>query len=212
MGVVLDRFLRQIFEGGVITLSASASEEDAAAVDALLNDAEAQHRLSLPGTPPAWDPAVARWAARLLFDACRALVHREIEASEIVRMLATPPPSKGTPSAHYSADVLFRALPDVLRLARGLSHDDPLTARLLEIARCWPLSSVGVAGLGTLDVAGFIDDASLRRTYAQRIVQHNDLDRLEDERVRHEVQDLLGAYPSLAPTVARRIEQFAARG
>lgn len=209
---VLDRFLRQMFEGGVITLPAAASEEDGAVAADVLKEAEAHHRLSLPGEPPLWDPAVGGWAARILLDACRALVHREVEASEVTRLLTEAPPGPWTPSTHYSVDVLFRALPDVLRLARGISHDDPLTLLLLDLARSWPLSSVGVPQLGRLDVSGFIEDRSLRRTYAQRIVQHNDIDRLEDERVRREVQDLLGAYPSLSPAVTRRIEQFAAQG
>jgi hypothetical protein len=203
---MLGGFLRQLFEDGVITLAAGAPEEDEDAVDATLSDAEARHRLNLPGEPPAWDSAVGRWASRLLYDACRALVHREIESEEVARTLSTPPPSHGTPSAHYSADVPFRALPDVLRLARGVSPDDPLTIRLLDVARTWPLSSVGVAHLGPLDITGFIDDLSLRRTYVQRIVHHNDFDRLDDERVRLEVRSLLGAYPSLAPAVARRLE------
>lgn len=200
-------FLQQLFESGQITIA--ADDADAAASDEIcsqLNEIESMHRLESLGSAPPWDPAVGEWAATILFHACRLFAFREIGADETNRLLNVASPAAGTPSACYSADVVLRALPDVIRLSHTLSADDPLTLRLLDLARAWPLSSVGVPELGPVDVGGFIDDPSLRRVYAQRIVQRGDVSRLTHPAVIDDVRAMLGAYPSFAPAIARHLQ------
>lgn len=200
-------FLQNLFESGLILIPSFAAEavDDRGRTHAILTQAEMFHRLDLPGNAPAWDPEVSTWAASVLEGACRALVHRQIGPTEVATVLSNPPPASRTASASYSADILFRALGDVLKLARQISTDDPLTLQLLELARAWPLSSVGIRGVGAVSVDGFIDDPCLRRTYAQRIVSRGDVDRLDHPAVREEVTLILGAYASKAPSIANRI-------
>jgi len=69
----------------------------------------------------------------------------------------------------------------------------------MKIARAWPLSSVGVAGVSDVDVDPFIDHPSLRRLYADRIVERRDASRLGDPRVRAAVREAIGAHDELVP-------------
>lgn len=156
---------------------------------------------------PALVPAAGEWALLLLYRGCQALVHREIEAGAVRAALSRPCPAPPSPGACYSADLALRFLPDLLRLARGIAEDDPLVEGLRTVARAWPLSSVGAGQLGELDVTPFIDHPSLRRLYADRVIERADLSRPDHPAVREAVRAALGAFPQLAPRVAAALAQ-----
>ena len=127
---------------------------------------------------------------------------REVDAASVQQALAAPCPRPPSASVCYSADLSLRYLPDLLSLARGIAPDDPLVAGLTALARAWPLSSVGVAGMEDLDVSAFVDHPSLRQLYVDRIIERGDVSRLKHPAVRAAVGEALGAYPDLAPRVA----------
>lgn len=204
---MLARFLRELFGPGTITVArAPLGAIDRDAIVAALADLDRIYRAESPGTPPTWSADVSLWAARFLYDACRALAHREIGADDVRAALSPPPPDHPSPTAHYSADLIFRALPDVVRLARGISATDPLSERLLAAAKAWPLSSVGI-DVGPVDIGPFIDDRCLRRLYADRVIERHDASRLDDGRVVGEVRALLGAHPP-PRELARRLTEI----
>jgi hypothetical protein len=72
---------------------------------------------------------------------------------------------------------------------------------LTELARRWPLSSVGVKGLEGLDVSSFVGDPALLQLYVDRIIERADQSRLTDPRVNEAVRTALGGYPELAPAI-----------
>ena len=74
------------------------------------------------------------------------LVFRDEPAAAIAEALGPPCPAPITPSTHYSVDLVFRFLPEVVIFARSAAAHDPLVEHLERFAREWPLSSVGMPG------------------------------------------------------------------
>ncbi|MBI3099258.1 MAG: hypothetical protein HYY93_13610 [Planctomycetes bacterium] len=199
----LTHFLKALRETGEVPVSTSRDlfpEDDAPSLR-VLRDWDSEARLSLGHEPPPFAAGPALWAARLLYRGCRALVDRATDTSTLQRHLAAPCPASPSPSVAYSADLALRYLPDLFRLSKGLSEDDPLNASLLRLAREWPLSSVGIPGVGEVDPALILDDRCLRLLYVDRILASRDLSRAGDPRVREALLEALGAFgPQLAPS------------
>jgi hypothetical protein len=164
---------------------------------------DAALRPSLAFEPPPLSVPAGEWAIRVLHRACQALVYREIDANAVRTGLALTCPVPPSPRTCYSVDLAFQFLPELISLARGIAEQDPLVEGLRKLAEAWPLSSVGVRGLGDdLDVAPFIDDPSLRRLYADRIIERKDISRLKDPAAREAVREALGEHRYLAKEVA----------
>ncbi len=166
-----------------------------------LFDLDRAVRIEMPGEAPelALDSAV--WGAITLYRASQFLVFRDLDAEQIERALTRPCPGSesGNPEVHYSVDLTLRHLPDLARLARGISRNDPLISNLAVLGREWPLSSVGMEDLGELNSGPVLGHPSLRQLYADRILQQRDLPRLEDPGTREALRESLGAHPELAP-------------
>ena len=82
--------------------------------------------------------------------------------------------------------------------------------RLVELGRRWPLSSVGVANLGTVDPPPFVHHDCLLQLYVDRIIASKDRSRMNDPVVREAIRAAIGLYPELAPEIARELSVDAA--
>jgi hypothetical protein len=103
---------------------------------------------------------------------------------------------------HYSVDLTFRYLPDLVRIAKSIASEDPLIELLMKRCRQWPLSSVGVKGTGEVPLGSIAESPGLMQIYVDRILARDDTERLANELVRQRVQQALGLYPALAPKLA----------
>jgi len=200
----LSAFLRSLFEDGRARLPAYAPLDDSElrAADAELLEFERLARLETPGDAPGLDPEAARWAAVTLFRACQFVVHRDVPAEIVGRELSLACPSRRWPAVDYSADLTLRFLPELFTFARSAAENDPLVSCLRDLARRWPLSSVGVPDLGPVDVASFLDHPALRMLYADRILARGDAARLDNPDVRQAVEAAVGAHRELAGKLA----------
>jgi hypothetical protein len=107
----------------------------------LLRGAFADYRLDVAGPLIPFDPAAAVAAVEFVGWACWFLLHRQEPPAEVESCLPRlAPPTM--PGQHFSADLTFRFLPQVHRRSRALNADDPLTRRLEQLLRQWPLSGV----------------------------------------------------------------------
>jgi MoxR-vWA-beta-propeller ternary system domain bpX4 len=205
----LASFLSSLLERGRVQAPVpnELSEDELRAGDAVLLDFEAQYRKVLPGTPPRLDRAAARWGAVQFLRGCQFTVYRDVPAELIEQELAPSCPLPTTPAVHYSVDLVFRFLPDLVRFARSAAEGDPLVNHLMHWARDWPLSSVGIVGVDAVDVNGFVADSALLALYVDRILEAGDLGRLTDERVRDAARTALGLHPELAPEVAAALDR-----
>lgn len=191
--------LAELWEHGRVQIPYGSLEGDSdpQRVRAVLSEFEKCARLEFPGEPPEFDPDAAAWAAESLFQVCRLAVIRDLEVDQELQKVLATPPTPADASSHYSVDLVFRFLPDVLRLARALAEGDPLVAVIRTWCANWPLSSVGVAGLEVVQIEPLLRHAGLRTQYVDRILAHGDASRMTDERVRDAVRQAIGVHESL---------------
>lgn len=200
----LTSFLTALFESGCVQVPAGGetSAETLRAAEQILTDFEREYRCSLPGEPPTFNMAIACQAAEALYGICRCLVYRELDPEKV---LSRPEldRAENTATAHYSADVVLRFLPDAWRLVRAASESDTLAPRLVALGRRWPLSSIGIPGVWPARIDAIAADPTLLALYVDRVIERGDKDRLGDTRVRQAVLEALGGHPELAPELAR---------
>lgn len=208
--VPLPEFLTELFEHGrvhVMRPAADWEEAELQRADAILAAREEHIRREFPGEAPAWRPAAARWAAVMFYRACQLTMHREllVEALLAARAPFAEPAAreKCLPETHYSVDLAFAFLPDLLRLVRHQSRQDPLVERVVQWARDWPLSSVGMKEIVPQRVEVLFAHAGLLRCYVDRVIARGDTGRLDPPPVRAAVRQALGMYGTLAPEIAQ---------
>ena len=209
----LASFLNQLFEHGRVIVppfDVAIEQDDVVAMRAALVEAETIWRNQIPHKAPLFDLDAAQWAATQFFHACRFVVYRE-EPEEAIRKKLSEPcpvsPTSGGASTHYSVDVTYRFLPDLIKLATRQAEGDPLIERLCQWARDWPLSSVGVREIEIESVDDFASDACLLALYADRVIAHHDISRLNDPRVRDAVAAAIGVHDELAPRMAAVLKE-----
>jgi hypothetical protein len=201
----LSQFVRTLMtEGRALVTARQVPGTDAELVPTLTTLAK-EAGAELAGAPPLLCEATAVWATERLFAACRLVVCRDLGEDKVVEALTVPPPLPRGPTTDWSADLLFRHLPEVIRLARHLSANDPLVRELRNLAAAWPLSSVGVANLKPSALDSFVAYPTLRRLYSDRIIAAEDASRLGDPRVDDAVRSALGAHAELCPRLAQHL-------
>jgi len=207
--MALDTFLSSLFDHGRLAVPVPESvegEAELAASGAILDGFEAGWRLDFPGTAPEWDRESGLFAARVLYRGAQGAMFRQIGAEALRAGFALPPPDVGdAASAHYSVDVTLRFLPDLARMARGASADDPLVGLLDTLAREWPLSSVGMPGVEPESIEPIAGHSGLLRLYVDRIVAAADTSRLGDPRVVDAARRAVGAHHELCPVLSRSL-------
>jgi hypothetical protein len=197
-------FLTDLLETGKISAPAASTQltDALALLPQAIARADAAARLELPGNPPLLSMPAAVWAATIFYQACQFLVHRQFDAAAVRAALGKRCPEGANPSSSYSVDLVFRYLPDLLSLARGIAHDDPLVERLMILARQWPLSSVGIALPAGVDPTPFLKDRCLLTLYAERIIARQDVARLNHPMVCQAVRGAIGLHSQLSPAIA----------
>ncbi len=203
MSYPLLEFTRSLWAGGELVLDTNLAPDEndvARSLDEVLR-LEIEYRCGLPGKPPAVNPLAAEWALTSLYRACQFLVYRELPEEMLRSDLGRRCPAAAAPDVCYSVDLSFRFLPDILRMARAASANDPLVECLRVWAADWPLSSVGIPDVTLGSVDGFLEDPSLRIVYVDRILATSDRSRVTDDRVAEAVRVALGGFRDLSPAI-----------
>jgi hypothetical protein len=176
----------------------------------VLETFELDWRLNMPGEAPAFHRDTATWAAIAFYRACQYAVFRDEGPEFRWEPLAGENELCQRPEAHYSVDLVFRFLPDLLRNVRAAAIADPLGEEILAWARRWPLSSVGVSfvesGGDDCRRATILRCPSLLRMYVDRIIARRDVSRLNDEAVRQAVAAAIGMHPELASEISAALD------
>jgi len=198
-------FLESLSEDGRAVVSAEPLAEGADEALAVLHYLDNSARNELALSAPPFCPSAALWGARLIYPLCQFTVFRDIGVEQIQAVCGVACPEVRSPAVDWSVDLTLRHLPQVVELARHLSHADPLLGEMKEIAAAWPLSSVGITGLRDLQLDPFISHPALRRLYADRIFAAGDVSRLGDPRVDDLLRADLGVHRNLAPAIAEKL-------
>jgi hypothetical protein len=199
--VTLAEFTRALFENGRVALSKASRPVPPAELDEArraLREVEWVFRQDLPGDPPAFRVEDALWAAMMMHGACRLLVYRFLGPDDVARELAAQGPAPTAPESIYAVDLSFRFLPDLFRHCRAAAEEDPLTMKVLDWCHAWPLSSVGVPGVGGVDSGPILVHPCLRTVYIDRIIRHQDHARVADPAVLQAVQEAVGLHTELS--------------
>jgi hypothetical protein len=191
-------------DGRIIVSSEPIAAPDEAALSELV-ELNQRAQAELAGEAPGFSSEVALWAANLLYQICQFVVCRDIGEAQIAAAFAIECPAARGPETDWSADLLLRHLPALIRPAQQLSNGDPLVQELKKVAATWPLSSVSVSGLTYLNLDTFIGHPALARLYADRIVAAGDTSRLGDSRVDDLLRADVGVHRELAPEIAKRL-------
>ena len=197
----LGRFLLSLQGTGRAQVARDATPAPGA-VPRVLCDLDAAVRMDGPLALPELDLAAAIWAVERLYAACALFAYRDLGARAVAERLGVACPSPTSlPASHYSVDLAFRHLPELYQLARGVAPDDPLLVRVRQLAVEWPLSSVGMPGLGAVDPSPLLADSALRRAYVDRILRSEDRSRAGHPRVARAIAAAIGEHRHLARNV-----------
>lgn len=203
--MTIESFVSQLLHDGRVVLEAATAPDnrEIAAAVKLVREFESSYREILPHTPPALDHNALSWSITQFYQAAQQVAFKHLGVMANAGVDSPPP----TAEACYSADLVFRFLPDLLRLCRGTEADEQVTDKIVQWAHEWPLSSVGIPLQRDVDIRGFIGHPCLRLLHVDRILSHRDLTRLNDERVAEAVRCALGAHSHLAPEVAAFLKE-----
>jgi hypothetical protein len=205
------RFLKSLFAGGRLRVASALkgtgpllqpSPEEEDEIVATLTSMEQQYREDLPGTPPRLSRPALIWGALTAFRVSSFIAYRDVNQEIIATAFGEKCAESPSPSVCYSVDLTLRFLPDLTRLARAVSPDDPLVGHLIDLGGRWPLSSVGVAGVVPVCISPILENFCLRQLYVDRVISANDQSRLNDPRVIDAVRAAIGIHDQLAPELA----------
>jgi hypothetical protein len=208
------RFLNSLLAGVSVRVPASVNQNGVLLVPSaeeldeakqILTSFEAEYRNELPGNPPVLNETALLWGALTVFRAASFLANRDVTAEVIASAFGQRCSEPASPSVCYSVDLTLRFLPDLIRLARAASENDPLVEILTTLGRDWPLSSVGVANVGSVDITPFVDHDCLRQLYVDRIIVMKYRSRMNDAKVCEAIRTAIGLHPELAPEVAKEL-------
>lgn len=201
-------FLVALQESGrvVVARPPESPELEIAGAGEVLLEWDAAARSEAAGTPPPFSAPCALWGAQRLYRAAQAFAFRDLGVEFIRGELERPLPQPVTPGAIWSVDLTLRFLPDLLTLARGLAPDDPLVVTLEQLARDWPLASIGVRGLGPIAPGLLWGDPSLRAAYVDRVLERRDGSRLSAPEVLEAARVAVGEHRELCPELAGSLD------
>jgi hypothetical protein len=165
-------FLEGLFSHGEVLMSdPPVSDADAPRARDLLSQAFGMERLHVAGPLIEFDAEAAVGASTLLWRACWFLLAHEEPPATLERLLVLPP--RNTASAHLSADLTLRYVPQIVRRARSRLADDILPRLLATVLREWPLSGVlSEIADEPLSPLTFGDHPGLMLLYAERLADH----------------------------------------
>lgn len=207
-------FYEALLSEGNVTLRSSdplSRTEIAEAADLLTQFEQSEYRSRLANDPPNLDRESLLWATKMFYRAAQFLVFRELGPELLEKDISEQPPSPNSASSIYTVDQVFRFLPDLLRIAKAASSDDPLVKKLTSWAEQCPLSSVGIHGVECGDVSQIMQHTCLRSMYVDRILESEDVSRLDQSEVVEAVTNALGAFPDLCPKISAQLAVFTTR-
>lgn len=197
----LAAFIEGLLRDGKVTIQAqptSSTIVEQEAVEELLKEYYQEDILQMPGAAPAFSKKAAIWAAEYFYQAVQLTIIRDAGEEAIKEKLKSFDGAV-TPSEIYSVDLIFRYLPSLFDLAKGLSPADTLVTMLEKTATEWPFSSVGIEINDFPNMKYFLSNSSLAYTYVDRIIQHKDLKRAADPIVAEYIREAIGEHTFLWP-------------
>ncbi len=193
-------FINDLLENGHVTVSGKPihfEEDDRLESAILLKNYYNEDRLEMPLTPPDFSEEAALWGAAYCYNSLQMMMMRTAEEDMIGSYL------KGfegayNASAIYSADLILRYLPDLLKTAKGLAPADSLVDYITQTASQWPFSIANEqVNHDEARIEMILNDASLRIAYADRIIKSKNKKLAEKDKIKEIINEALGNHASV---------------
>jgi hypothetical protein len=197
--VKLSLFLTDLLVDGNVVVPRTINDfanDDLEASLVLLRDFYDKDILYMPYNAPAFNEAAALWAAKYIFYVCQLILLRDVDEAKLQQYLQGFEGEQSS-EACYNADLMLRFLPDFLRLASGLSPEDPLVANLKQTALQWPYSAVGIKNVNPTITPAILNDDSLRYAYIDKIIQYKDTGKLGGAVEKELLKEVLGEHQAI---------------
>ena len=204
----LTEFLESLFDNGRVKVVApdELESEDRQGAQKILKTSEAIWRLDQPAGLPEFDIDAALWAAEVLFRAAQFQVFRDVDPGVILVAFGQPGPDVDSPSAHYSVDLCFQFIGEVLRQSTLASSEDPLNEGIVRVLKSWPLSTIGVKDVEPPERGVAFLDRPLWRMFVDRAIATDDQRLLNDPQIQKSVAVAVGAFPELVPAFQKQLK------
>ena len=210
--MILAQFIEQLSDTGHPRFDSSDPPSDltdcSAETEAALRQVHQAEMLAAPHSVPALSLSFAHHGLALMCRLSQFLVFREIPAESVtgeIERLLSGIPAEENASALWSLDLSLRHLPALYRFATNASMDDPLVVGILNTAKRFPLSSVGIplkVPASAEKVSEIHQPPTLSALYVDRIIDTVSVDRLNDPLTCRCVKEAIGHFPELAPKIA----------
>ncbi|OYP36360.1 hypothetical protein [Rhodopirellula sp. MGV] len=152
----------------------------------------------VPGVAPAFVLPAALWAAEAFAWACGMLIDRAEVETNIPPWIIKSRPATNDLSSHWSVDLVFRFAYDLIKRSESISPNDDLHAQLLELFTPWPVSAVGLHHEPPQAESNLVlTHSTLRQMLVDRTLLRQDKHWLQDSRIKHDIEVVLGGYPEL---------------
>lgn len=195
--MLLAQFTAALFSTGQIRVpnpEYQITEDDRQATRAILRERFERVALDYPGQAPVIDWPACEWALAQFYRTAQAIVYRGIDEETVRAGLAMPCPPAELESRHYSVDLVFIFLPELVKLARLAAPGDPLLEILQQWSIDWPLSSVGMKLSQPPEHAELQTAPRLWQYYLERIHTRQDAQRSEYPEVREALALFAGTH------------------
>ena len=195
----IQSFLQQLFSDGQTSVDdqQEISENDQEAVQQIMVEFEVEYRLTFPGKAPQFDSETGYWALRRFYHASQLTVYRDWGEDLFPKLFSDPAPQVDPVTSHYSVDLIFRFLPDLVRFAQSSAPKDPLITELNQWALDWPLSSVGMKLEEEVSLDPIVNHTGMMRFYVDRVIEKQDQSRTKHPKVEEILVSSVGLQDSL---------------
>lgn len=163
-------------------------------VEAMLEMEYKNESLNYPFIAPAFDPAAAVWAARIVYNASQLLLNRDKMSKDAVELIL-PFTGNYTPSVILSADLTLRFMPQIISEGHFINPDDPVILVVTEIMEKWPYSNVSqVSKINPENLEVLNSNDCLCQLFIDRVIRTKSIKFLEIPWIKEHVNATIGNY------------------
>ena len=192
----LTSFISDLITTGKIIVSGMMQDftsEDDDACTKLMKEYYECDKLEMAYDAPVFSAESALWAAKYFYHAVQLIVIRDADETVIQSKLQEFEAER-TPAAIYSADLIFRYLPSLFSLAKGLSPSDPLVKELQRTVCVWVLSAPGIDLEQTINIEEVSHNYFLWQVFIDRVIECKNKRLIENPKVAEGVSIALGKH------------------